>query len=163
MQSRTEAYLGTARRRTSVRRHARLLDYPMHDGANARVWVALEIAPGSSADGGILPGPDADPTIGRAGTTLLTQIAAPRGSLTLTAQEFNQALDSGALVFETLHDVRLHASRNEIYFHTWGDDRCCLPKGTTRATLLRQGHDAADRGRRTETGRCADLRGSPRA
>ena len=32
----TEAYLGTARRRVSVRRHARLLDYPMHDGANAR-------------------------------------------------------------------------------------------------------------------------------
>ena len=29
----TEAYLGTARRRVSVRRHARLVDYPMHDGA----------------------------------------------------------------------------------------------------------------------------------
>ena len=36
----TEAYLGTARRRTSVRRHARLVDYPMHDGANARAWLA---------------------------------------------------------------------------------------------------------------------------
>ena len=35
----TEAYLGTARRRTSVRRHARLVDYHMHDGRNARVWV----------------------------------------------------------------------------------------------------------------------------
>ncbi len=33
----TEAYLGTARRRASVRRHARLVDYPMHDGASARV------------------------------------------------------------------------------------------------------------------------------
>src|SRR5437868_12824124 len=36
-----EGYLSTARLRTSVRRHARLLDYPMHDGCNARVWVAL--------------------------------------------------------------------------------------------------------------------------
>ena len=32
----TEAYLGTARKRISVRRHARLVDYFMHDGSNAR-------------------------------------------------------------------------------------------------------------------------------
>ncbi|MER6556446.1 baseplate J/gp47 family protein [Streptomyces sp. NPDC001027] len=39
----TEAYLGTARRRTSVRRHARLLDYPMHEGAAARTWLAVQV------------------------------------------------------------------------------------------------------------------------
>ena len=39
----TEAYLDTARRRVSVRRHARLLDYPMHDGRNARTWVQLRV------------------------------------------------------------------------------------------------------------------------
>ena len=38
----TEAYLGTARQRISVRRHARLLDYFMHDGCNARVYVFLQ-------------------------------------------------------------------------------------------------------------------------
>ena len=38
----TEAYLGTARRRASVRRHARLVDYFMHDGANARAWLVFE-------------------------------------------------------------------------------------------------------------------------
>ena len=32
----TEAYLGTARQRISVRRHARLVDYRMHEGCNAR-------------------------------------------------------------------------------------------------------------------------------
>jgi hypothetical protein len=36
----TEAYLDTARRRVSVRRHARLLDYPMHDGQRAHVGAA---------------------------------------------------------------------------------------------------------------------------
>ena len=36
----TEAYLKTARRRVSVRRHARLVDYRLHDGCNARAWVA---------------------------------------------------------------------------------------------------------------------------
>src|SRR5688572_3107511 len=43
----TEAYLGTARRRVSVRRHARMLDYPMHDGCNARTWVHFTLAPGT--------------------------------------------------------------------------------------------------------------------
>ena len=42
----TEAYLRTARRRSSVRRHARLVDYSMHDGCNARVWVHLRGARG---------------------------------------------------------------------------------------------------------------------
>ena len=37
----TEAYLGTAIQRTSVRRHARLLDYRVHEGCSARVWLAL--------------------------------------------------------------------------------------------------------------------------
>lgn len=32
----TEAYLGTARKRISVKRHARLVDYDMHDGSNAK-------------------------------------------------------------------------------------------------------------------------------
>ncbi|MFE4748968.1 putative baseplate assembly protein [Streptomyces mirabilis] len=39
----TEAYLGTARRRVSVRRHARLVDHRMHDGCNARTWVCVEV------------------------------------------------------------------------------------------------------------------------
>jgi len=39
----TEAYLGTARRRTSVRRHARMLDYYMHEGCNARAWVYIKV------------------------------------------------------------------------------------------------------------------------
>ena len=37
----TEAYLGTARRRISVRRHLRLIDYAMHEGCNARAWLTL--------------------------------------------------------------------------------------------------------------------------
>ncbi|MEU2832873.1 putative baseplate assembly protein [Streptomyces lavendulae] len=36
-----EAYLDTARLRTSLRRHVRLVDYPMHDGCAARAFVCL--------------------------------------------------------------------------------------------------------------------------
>ncbi len=39
----TEAHLGTARRRVSVRRHARLLGYRMHEGCAARVFVHADV------------------------------------------------------------------------------------------------------------------------
>jgi predicted phage baseplate assembly protein len=39
----TEAYLHTARLRASVRRHARLVDYPLHDGCAARAWVCVQV------------------------------------------------------------------------------------------------------------------------
>src|SRR6266542_1295869 len=50
----TEAYLDTARRRISVRRHARLVDYFVHDGANARAWVCFSVAGQSDADAATL-------------------------------------------------------------------------------------------------------------
>src|SRR3546814_1224136 len=37
----TRAYLGAARKRSSVRRHARLVDYRRHEGCNARAFVTL--------------------------------------------------------------------------------------------------------------------------
>ncbi len=39
----TEAYLSSARRRTSVRRHARLVGYRLHEGCNARAWVCAHV------------------------------------------------------------------------------------------------------------------------
>jgi|GEM_PF-3234544 len=38
----TEAYLETARRRVSVRRHARLLGYTLSEGCTPRVWLQVE-------------------------------------------------------------------------------------------------------------------------
>jgi len=40
----TEAYLATARSRISLRRHARLVDYFVHDGCNARAWVQVNVS-----------------------------------------------------------------------------------------------------------------------
>src|SRR5262249_13641549 len=74
----TEAYLGTSRRRVSVRRHARLLDYRLHEGCNARAWVYFESGP----TGATLP----------AGTLLLTHANAPRGPISelLTIEGLSQ-------------------------------------------------------------------------
>src|SRR5262249_31255962 len=49
----TEAFLGTARSRTSMRRHARLVDYEINEGVAARVFVWIQVPwnPGDPADG----------------------------------------------------------------------------------------------------------------
>lgn len=117
----TEAYLHTARRRVSVRRHARLVDYHLHEGCNARAWVRLEAAANAVA----LP----------RGTALLTKTADLPVEIAPASRELQQALDAGAAVFETVRDETLHAALNRFDFHTWGDDACCLPRGTVRATL----------------------------
>jgi hypothetical protein len=116
----TEAYLGTARRRASVRRHARLLDYPMHDGCNARAWVHVAV--------------DVDLTLAR-GTQLLTHVAGHPGRIPPASSAYLQALSQQPVVFETMHDAALFVKHNELAFYTWGDEACCLPAGATRATL----------------------------
>lgn len=127
----TEAYLGTARKRTSIRRHARLLDYPMHDGCNARAWVAISFEPELPADDGIeIPGP----TNNGPGIPLLTTVEETPAAL--DPQEALAA--AGVQVFETMHRLSLYQAHNEIGFYTWGDEECCLPKGATRTTL--RGH-----------------------
>ena len=130
----TEAYLGTARRRISVRRHARLVDYNLHEGCNARAWVCIQV--GVAADGFTLPGPD--PSSGRPGTALSTAFVAGSAAAPAPAQEpaaLDRAVAGGAVVFETLHDLTLHRDLNELRFYTWSERECCLPAGATEATL----------------------------
>ncbi len=113
----TEAYLGTARRRVSVRRHARLVDYAMHDGCNARAWVHIKV--------------DSDIFM-KAGTQLFTRI--PGEPAVLTGHSTARA--KAHEIFETMHDAALFEAHNEIHFYSWIDERCCLPMGSTHATLL---------------------------
>lgn len=119
----TEAYLGTARRRPTVRRHSRLVDYRMHEGCNARTWLALKSAAGDQ------PVP--------AGTYALSG-ALPAGSGTVEELVLRAAL-VGAVAFSTRHAVTARNVRNEIAIYTWDDPECCLPRGATRATLVDQG------------------------
>jgi hypothetical protein len=35
--------------------------------------------------------------------------------------------------------IQIYAAQSEIQFYTWGDERCCLPIGSTRATLAGEG------------------------
>jgi len=116
----TEAYLATARQRVSVRRHARLVDYAMHEGCNARALVVvgttdrLRIEPGKAR---FITRPDSN-----------FPVELPADALArLTSGSFT--------IFEAVAATDLHAGHESINIYTWGDSQCCLPKGATAATL----------------------------
>jgi hypothetical protein len=124
----TEAYLGTARTRPAVRRHARLLDYPVHEGCTARAFVQLRLDAGRSVAGSAL----------RPGAVLLTRVPdrgpviSPDGvaeALTLAPEAF--AVLVGPPAFTDAH--------HEIELHTWEEQDCCLPAGSTQVWVVDDG------------------------
>jgi len=119
----TEAYLDTCRQRISVRRHARLVDYRLHEGCNARAWVTLAIGPQPHLRINTGDFYVSGPAVTSAG---------------------RRQPDAPELIFEPLDpaphaEVDLYAAHEQISFHTWGDAQCCLPRGATSATLLDPG------------------------
>jgi len=129
----TEAYLGTARRRTSVRRHARLVDYRIDDGASAFTWAHLRVVAG------------APPVQVPAGTILLPRLTVPVDAVTPPhpavirpgTLELERAYRAVApIAFETLEAAELSTELNDIAIHTWGEETCTLPAGATGADLV---------------------------
>lgn len=116
----TEAYLGTARRRVSVRRHACLVDYFMHEGCSARAWIHLRV--------------NADTQVAK-GTQFLTRVSGASIRVAPNSRALDDALARNPGVFEAMHDARLFAAHNDLFFYTYGAQECCLPRGATRATL----------------------------
>jgi hypothetical protein len=117
----TETYLGTARKRISVRRHARLVDYFMHDGCNARAWVHLRL------DAGTMTVP--------VKTKLLTRCT--NAEIVIDPGEAKKIIaQQKPVVFETMFKIELSQAHNEMKFYTWGDSQCCLPRGAVKATLI---------------------------
>ncbi len=127
----TEATIETCRERISARRHARLVDYRMHDGRNAYGFVQLDV------DGaGTVP----------AGTQALTRIteplpgeAASPGAMIPDTVLLDHAGDpalSGVTVFEATARTRCHPDLNRLWLHDFGGRACCLPRGATAAYLF---------------------------
>jgi hypothetical protein len=118
----TEAYLGTARRLISARRHARLLDYRVHYGCNARAWIGFTVD--ATADGQTID----------AKTPLLSRGATSEATVHPNDLDNVLAVEQ-PVVFEAMTSLTLWSTRNSISFYTWSDEECCLPAGSTRATL----------------------------
>ena len=119
----TEAYLGTARSRISARRHAKLVDYKVNEGNNARAWVYIQLAKGV-----------ANPVFLPSGTLVFPRVP---GFPTIVAPGSPQAaiLLASPIGFATMQDAWAQPEQNEMYFYTWEDSSCCLPAGATSATL----------------------------
>ncbi len=123
----TEAYLDTARLRISVRRHARLVDYRMHEGCNARAWVTVATR--------------VDETFAAGSFYFITGfLQLPAGGV-LSETDLEPFPQSDYEVFEpilaaTQQQISFYAVFSEIDFYTWGDNECCIPAGATRATLI---------------------------
>src|SRR2546427_6336019 len=127
-----EAYLDTAQHRVSAKKHARLIDYPMHDGRNAWGFVHFEVTSGGEV---------------ALGTKILSRVTAPlRFRSNVPAVVIPEAdvppatFDSDPAlaqvrVFETAFLLAVSRNNNTIFLHTWGDLECCLPTGTRGAYL----------------------------
>jgi hypothetical protein len=125
----SEAYLDTARRRISVRRHVRLVDYAMHEGCNARVFVHLQAA--------------ADTDLDARNFFVITRPRTGTPPARLREEDLASLAD-GWLAFEpvAVEDggaIRVRKAHNTIAIYTWGSEECCLAKGATRATLVDDG------------------------
>ena len=140
----TEAYLGTARRRVSVRRHTKLVDYTMHEGCNARAWLHVKSSSDRSLD--------------LADTFFITSCRATGYDRTasVTIADLERVPATEYEVFEPLVGVReprrcpvglashdthsepqasqrfdIVAAHSEMHFYTWGSRTCWLREGAT--------------------------------
>ena len=120
----TEAYLDSARQRISVRRHARLVDYVLHEGCNARTWVCVETD-------SVVPLDPRD-------MYFITQLE--HLGRVVQDEELRELPAGGYEIFEpvTRAKITLYPGEHTIHFYTWGDKECCLPRGARAATLIGQ-------------------------
>lgn len=140
----TEGYFDLARHRVSVKRHARLVDYHMHDGCNARTWVQVQVNADTVLDHTFMV--DGQSAV----TQFLTALENTDLRIRPNTPAHRKALKSKPLVFEPVallepknsqgdsdqfKTIELFNAHNIMNFYTWSDSQCCLPKGSIRATL----------------------------
>ncbi|MEO1515430.1 MAG: hypothetical protein AAFV95_10465 [Bacteroidota bacterium] len=112
-----EAHLETASQRRSLRRHARLIDYQLHDGQGSTSWLDITVAQGQT---GNLP----------AGTNVWAENAEGRRSPFEIGQSLAEQIDRKTYLVD--------ARRNSLVPHCWDEDDTCLPVGATE--LFARGH-----------------------
>ena len=125
-----ERTLRHARLRESAVRHARLIDYHADDGSSARAFLRIAVS------GPVTVAPDA-----RAFTRITDPATRlPPGLTTDQAAIAANVADESFVVMSRTRtrgsaiadrSWQLVESLNTIAIHTWGEDECCLPTGTT--------------------------------
>jgi hypothetical protein len=130
-----EANFETASQRRSLRRHARLVDYQIHDGLGATTWLDFTV----TADGTVHAGTPVWETI------LLGIESDPqkRKQTSRAIFEVGHGLASGHRLFLPPGDTyKLRINANELQPYQWDENQTCLPVGSTFLHI--QGNHAAD-------------------
>ena len=112
----TESYLPTARHRLSLRRHARLRDYGVNDGCNARTALVFTVK-----NFGVIP----------AGMQVVTQ---QPGIVTMNLPK-DQQLVASTTVFETMGNLPVSLLCNNLAYPLARAAAYTLEKGTIQAQL----------------------------
>ncbi len=118
----TEAYLGTARLRSSVKRHVRLLDYLMLEGCNARTWVQVQVSEA-------LVLPQATQVFTHVSNMVETPTIPPHSPI------YDDILRQQPTLFATLYSATLYPEQNEIALYVEEGEELSLPVGCTTALL----------------------------
>lgn len=100
-----EAYLGLARKRVSLARHARLMDYHIHQGNQSSTWLVAQVG---------------------------ANLTIPAGTGAWTAEEWD---DPGAVIFMTEADRDCLVDLNRLDLYDWGGVATALDAGATEAEL----------------------------
>ena len=113
-----EAYLATARKRVSLARHARLVDYHLHEGNQASTWLARR---GDRRPGAV--------HAGRPGTRGVDR----RGRSAAGSRCSSPAASTGC---RRMQRQRFDPLVNRLRLHTWRDAQPALRAGSTSADVV---------------------------
>jgi hypothetical protein len=132
-----EAYLETATQRRSLRRHARLVDYAVHDGLGAKTWLDVTVEDGKRA---VLPaGLDVSASSG-SGSLAAYEVGRDLREILIwrrLIQENGDSIDVWDTTDPYLSSHGLEAAyrvdwrRNSFQPYLWDEDDTCLSIGAT--------------------------------
>jgi len=111
-----EAYLATARSRVSLARHARLVDYHIHQGNQSSTWLVIILEDGTAP------------------FFLDDELRVWAGHPDAPAEWIHFA--SRQLRLDPAARTSLSPLFNELHLHTWSDARPALPAGATSADVV---------------------------
>jgi hypothetical protein len=101
-----EAYLGSARKRVSLARHARLMDYHVHQGNQASTWIAVHVN--------------------------VPAFTVPRDAGVWTGERWN---DPAVVIFAFDRDQLCRQALNRLLPYRWGGTVTALNRGSTEVDL----------------------------
>lgn len=111
-----EAYLGSTRKRVSLARHARLVDYHLHEGNQASTWLAVDVVDGQAPF-----------TLDDQELVVWTGSNPPQDDAVFFASRQRR--------IEPALRQRLDPLLNRLRLHTWRNAQPALAAGTTSADI----------------------------